>query len=217
MKETCPLCYTESLSPEIEGPKARSLHFCNNCNLVFEERINYLGWKEEKKRYLEHENGIQHQGYVNHLNQAIKPALKYLKPGSRGLDFGCGPAPTLNKLMKMEGYACEFYDPIFYPEPPLGNFDFVFATECFEHFFRPSNELHKLEGLLNAGGILVVMTQLWTDTTIFKNWRYAHDPTHVVFYHEQTFRYIAACFGFEILDIKIDRVVILQKKKGYDT
>lgn len=209
--EPCPLCYTESFSPEIEGPKGRFLHFCTNCFLVFKEKINLPEWKEEKKRYLEHENGIQHQGYVNHLNQAIKPALKYFKPGFRGLDFGCGPAPTLNKLLEIEGFDCQFYDPIFYPEPPLRDFDFVFATECFEHFFRPSNELHKIVGLLDPGGILVVMTQLWNDTTNFKNWGYARDPTHVVFFHEQTFRVIAEHFSFEILEIKIDRVVVLRK------
>lgn len=211
--ETCPLCYTTSFSPEIEGPKGRLLHFCNSCNLVFEERVNRPEWQEEKERYLEHENGIQYEGYVNHLNQAIKPALNHLKPDWRGLDFGCGPTPTLHKLVKLEGFACEFYDPIFFTEPPRGKFDFVFATECFEHFFRPANELHKISGLLKPGGILVVMTQLWNDTTNFKNWGYAHDPTHVVFYHEQTFQFIAAHFGFEILEIKIDRVVILQKKK----
>ncbi|MCA1760212.1 MAG: hypothetical protein LC658_10630, partial [Bacteroidales bacterium] len=62
--ETCPLCYTESYRPEIEGPKGRLLHFCSNCKLVFEERINRLEWQEEKERYLEHENGIQYEGYV---------------------------------------------------------------------------------------------------------------------------------------------------------
>jgi len=138
--ETCPLCYTESFSPEIEGPKGRLLHFCNNCKLVFEERINHPDWQEEKERYLEHENDIQQVQYVNHLNQAIKPALKYLKPDWRGLDFGCDPTSTLNKLIKQEGYLCEFNDPIFFPEPPLENFDFRFGTECFEHFFRPATE-----------------------------------------------------------------------------
>ena len=211
MIEPCPLCYTASFSPEIEGPKGLFLHFCTNCYLVFKEKINRPDWKEEKERYLEHENGIQHEGYVNHLNQAIKPALKYFKPAFRGLDFGCGPAPTLNKLVEREGFACQYYDPIFYPEPPLGEFDFVFATECFEHFFRPSNELHKILGMLNPSGILVVMTQLWKDTTNFKTWGYARDPTHVVFFHEQTFRFIAEHFGFEIFEIQIDRVVVLRK------
>lgn len=214
MVETCPLCYNESFSLDIEGPKKRLLHLCTNCKLIFEQRTNFLDLKEEKKRYLKHENGIQHEGYVNHLNQAIKPALKYLKQGWRGLDYGCGPAPTLNLLVEREGYSCEYYDPIFYPEPPLETYDYIFATECFEHFFSPETELHKIDALLQPRGILVVMTQLWNNTTNFKNWGYARDPTHVVFYHEQTFRFIATHYGFEILEIEIDRVVILRKMCG---
>ncbi|HDR52142.1 MAG TPA: class I SAM-dependent methyltransferase [Mariniphaga anaerophila] len=211
--EVCPLCYTESFQPEIVGPKNRFFHLCENCKLVFEEKSNQPSRDEEKERYLEHDNGIQYEGYVNHLNQAIKPALKYLQPDFRGLDYGCGPVPTLNILVEQEGFACEFYDPIFFPEYPMGTFDFIFATECFEHFFRPEHELQKLENLIKPGGILVVMTQLWKDTAKFKGWRYAHDPTHVVFYHENTFRFMSTHYGYNILEIKKDRVVILQKKQ----
>jgi SAM-dependent methyltransferase len=210
--EVCPLCYSESFQPEIQGPKGRLFHLCDNCMLVFEGKNNRPGWHEEKERYLEHNNGIQFKGYVNHLNLAIKLALKYFEPGLRGLDYGCGPVPTINKLLKEKGFACDFYDPIFFNEPPLGNFDFIFATECFEHFFRPADEMQKLSGLLKPDGILMVMTQLWKDTTKFKRWRYASDPTHVVFYHIDTLHFIAAHFGFEILEIKKEKVIILQKK-----
>jgi len=210
--ESCPLCYTKSLQPEIEGPVGRFFYLCEICKLVFEGKNNRPNRDAEKERYLEHNNSIQQEGYVNHLNQAIKPALKYLKPDFRGLDYGCGPVPTLHLLVEQEGFTCEFYDPIFFPEFPLGSFDFIFATECFEHFFRSAHELQKLEGLLKPGGILVVMTQLWKDIARFKAWRYAQDTTHVVFYHEQTFRYISAHFGFEILEIEKERVVILRKK-----
>lgn len=212
--EVCPLCYTESFEADVKGPIGRFFHLCDNCKLVFEGKNNRPARNEEIERYLEHNNGIQHEGYVKHLNRAIKPALKYLQPGFRGLDFGCGPVPTLNKLMEREGFTCEFYDPIFFTEPPLGNFDFIFATECFEHFFRPAHEFRKIDGLLKTGGILVVMTHLWNDTTRFKKWGYAHDPTHVVFYHVHTFRFIAAHFDYEILEIKKERVIILQKKNG---
>lgn len=211
----CPLCYTETIQPKMDGPQGRHLYLCENCRLVFEKKINRPDRNEEKERYLKHDNSIHQKGYVKHLNQAIKPALKYLKPGFRGLDYGCGPAPTLNKLVEQEGIACEFYDPIFFTEPPLGNFDVVFATECFEHFFRPADELQKLSGLLNPGGFLVVMTKLWKDTGKFKIWGYANDPTHVVFYHENTFRFIATHFGFEILAIIKEKVIILQKKNDF--
>lgn len=209
--EICPLCFTKSFQPEIEGPQGRRLYLCENCKLVFEKRINRPAQSEEKERYLEHDNSINDKGYVQHLNQAIKPALNYLKPDYHGLDYGCGPVPTLNRLLEKEGFNCEFYDPIFFPEPPTGKFDFIFATECFEHFFRPADEMQKLSGLLKPEGILVVMTQLWNDTTKFKSWQYSTDSTHVVYYHTNTFRFIAAHFGFEILEMKKERVVILRK------
>jgi len=210
--EICPLCYTKSFKPEVEGPQSRRLYLCENCKLVFEKRINRPERNEEKERYLEHNNSIHDKGYVTHLNQAIKPALNYLKTDYRGLDYGCGPVPTLNRLLEKEGYNCEFYDPIFFPEHPLGTFDFIFATECFEHFFRPADEMYKLNGLLKPEGILVVMTQLWSDTTKFKSWRYATDPTHVVFYNLETIGFIFRNFGFTLLKNHRDRVFILQKK-----
>lgn len=210
--ESCPLCFTESFQPQVQGPNGRLFHLCENCMLVFEGKGDRPNRNEEKERYLEHENSIHQEGYVNYLNQAIKPALNYLKQDARGLDYGCGPIPTLNKLLDLMGFTCEIYDPIFFPEYPLGTFDFIFATECFEHFFIPAHELQKLENLLKPGGILVVMTQLWKDKAKFKGWRYATDPTHVVFYHEKTFRFISVHFGLEILKIKKEKVVILQKK-----
>jgi SAM-dependent methyltransferase len=210
--EFCPLCYTKCFQPEVEGPQSRRLYLCENCNLVFEKRINRPERSEEKERYLEHDNSLFDKGYVQHLNRAIKSARNYLKASYRGLDYGCGPAPTLNRLLEKEGYNCEFYDPIFFPEPPTGKFDFIFATECFEHFFRPADELQKLSGLLKPEGILIVMTQLWKDTTKFKRWRYATDPTHVVFYNLKTIEFISRNFGFKWLKNQRDRVFILQEK-----
>lgn len=209
--EVCPLCYNQSFQPEVQGPKGRYFYLCDDCNLVFEERSNLPDLNEEKERYLEHENSIHQEGYVKHLNQAIKPALPYINTDYRGLDYGCGPVPTLNRLLEREGYYCEFYDPIFFPEYPQGNYDFIFATECFEHFFRPGDEMLKLSGLLKPGGVLAVMTQLWADTGNFKDWGYAHDPTHVAFYHNNTFQFIAENFGFKILKNNKERVVILRK------
>ena len=93
----------------------------------------------------------------------------------------------------------------------MGKYDYLFATECFEHFFRPADELQKLNRLLNPGGILVVMTQLWKDIEKFKSWRYAQDPTHVVFYHKETVEFICKNYAFTLLESHGNRVFILQK------
>ena len=42
-----------------------------------------------------------------------------------------------------------------------------------------------------SGGWLGVMTTFLTEDSLFENWHYRRDPTHVVFYAEQTFEIIA--------------------------
>lgn len=208
----CPLCFNEISSPEIEGPSGQEFHLCENCKLVFAEKQDLPHPQDEKERYLEHENSIHDEGYIKHLNQAIQPALTYLNKNMRGLDYGCGPVPTLNRLLAKKGLDCEFFDPLFFPEFPLGKFDFIFATECFEHFFRPEAELNKLSNLLETGGILIVMTTLWEDAGKFKSWKYAQDPTHVVFYHRETFEFICRKYGYELLTNRENRVLVLRKQ-----
>ena len=70
-------------------------------------------------------------------------------------------------------------------------YDFVTCTETVEHFHRPEAEFKRLSGLLKPGGLLAVMTIFQTDDARFENWRYRHDPTHVVFYREHTFAILA--------------------------
>ena len=41
------------------------------------------------------------------------------------------------------------------------------------------------------GGLLVVMTSLWTDLDAFPAWSYANDFTHVAFHHDATLDWIA--------------------------
>ncbi|MGQ7870760.1 class I SAM-dependent methyltransferase [Sunxiuqinia sp. sy24] len=168
--------------------------------------------EEEKERYLEHNNGLHHPGYVKFLNQAIRQGRPFLLPEMKGLDFGCGPEPTLSVLLEKQGIACADYDPIFFPELSKGPYDFIFATECFEHFFHPAEELKKISQLLSPGGYLIVMTSLWKLGRTFRSWNYARDITHVAFYHAETFCYICKHYGFKQLGGDQKRVIILQKQ-----
>ena len=129
--------------------------------IILTDSLDFPTPGEEKETYLLHNNGIQYQGYVKFLNQAIELALPRLDNTMRGIDYGCGPVPTLSVILKEKGIDCRDYDPIFFPEMPAGPFDFVFATECFEHFFNPADEITRIGSLLKSGGLLVVMTHLW--------------------------------------------------------
>lgn len=209
----CPLCKTPAPFTHIEGPKGRGYLLCQNCQLIFMERKFLPDPAAEKERYKAHENGPQDAGYVRFLNQAITPALPYLNANMRGLDFGCGPAPTLIGLLFAHGLQCENYDPYFFPDLPEGCFDFIFSTEVVEHFYQPDEELQRLNELLKPGGILTIMTEPWVSLEEFSEWHYAKDITHVSFYHAQTITYICARFGFEILNNASPRVTVLRKNQ----
>ncbi|WP_162056400.1 class I SAM-dependent methyltransferase [Pontibacter pamirensis] len=209
----CPLCVKPSSFTAVEGPDARSYYLCETCLLIFTDTSFLPTRAQEAEHYRKHENGIQYKGYVNFLNKAIQPALPFLEPGMEGLDYGCGPVPTLSLLLKESGYEVDDYDPYFFPEfDEDKKYDFIFATECFEHFFFPARDLQRLRNLLKENGLLIVMTERWKEVKDFKRWYYAKDLTHVAFYHMRTFDAICSKFGFERQFIDDRRVVILQRK-----
>ena len=114
-------------------------------------------------------------------------------PLHRGLDYGCGPAAALAEMLRQAGHTMQVYDPFFASCRSVlaQTYDFVTCTETAEHFHRPGVEFARLCGLLKPGGLLAVMTIFQTDDARFENWRYRHDPTHVVFYREHTFAVLA--------------------------
>lgn len=179
--------------------------------LIFTESKFLPSLAEERSRYLSHNNGIQYPGYVNFLKQIIEPSLPFLSANMRGLDYGCGPMPTLSILLKNEGLLCLDYDPLFFPVMPDGLFDFIFATECFEHFHKPGKEIEKISGILKPGGYLMIMTTQWESRDNFSSWYYTNDLTHVSFYHKNTFDYIADEYGFSQKLLKDSKIVILKK------
>ena len=207
----CPLCASRGPYTNITGPKGRGYLLCENCQLIFMQREFLPDRTAEKQRYQAHQNGPQDAGYVQFLNRAIIPALPYLNGSMRGLDYGCGPAPTLSGLLDTHGLHCENYDPYFYPEFPEGHFDFIFATEVVEHFFHPGQELQRISALLKSGGFLTIMTEPWVSLQGFSDWHYAKDMTHVCFYHANTIAYICTRYGFEIINKNSPRVTVFRK------
>src|SRR5690554_5553403 len=208
----CPLCFSK-LHTHIQAVHDRDLYKCSVCKLVFSPPDFLLEKEDEKERYLEHENSIEQPGYVKFLSQAIGEALPYLKTGDEGLDFGSGPGPTLHILMKQKGFLCDNYDPLFNPHIPQKKYDYIFATECFEHFHNPYKEMVFITELLKKGGIVTIMTELYDVETDFASWYYVTDPTHVCFYHIDTFDFICNTFGYERLKSHNKRVIMLRKRK----
>jgi len=211
VNDVCRLCRSPKGSWPVKGPDERTYYFCRKCYLICVDKKHLPDRQAEKERYLTHQNGIAFDGYVNFLRRAIDPALDFIARDTVGLDYGCGPAPTLSKLLGREGYTCEDFDPFFVKHDLQRKFGYIFCTEVFEHFFYPAKEIRKMRSLLLAQGVLVVMTERWKDRDAFPQWYYARDNAHVCFYHDRTFDHICEKFGFERSYDDGQRVLILKK------
>ena len=106
----------------------------------------------------------------------------------------------------------EDYDPLYRPQIDLleRRYDFVTCSEVIEHFFEPSREFLLLDGLLNPGSLLGVMTCILEQESAFQTWWYPKDPTHVCFYQKSTLTWIAGWRNWQI-DFPAANVAIFQK------
>ncbi|HLE10133.1 MAG: hypothetical protein A2504_08225 [Bdellovibrionales bacterium RIFOXYD12_FULL_39_22] len=194
--QNCPLCDSADHSSFFNN----RYHRCHLCDLIFLLSKWQISPEEKNHRYAQHQNSLEDYGYRKFLSQIITPLSHYLFPNARGLDFGCGPGPTLSKMLQEQNCNMRIYDPLFFPDHDAlkSKYDFVSCTEVVEHFENPKNSWNLLAGLVLPGGILGVMTDIYNDNIDFKNWYYKNDPTHVAFYSTKTFSWIATALKMEI-------------------
>jgi 2-polyprenyl-3-methyl-5-hydroxy-6-metoxy-1,4-benzoquinol methylase len=208
---TCPLCLNKTID-FYHQDKLRDYWQCNNCQLVFVKSKYYLSSKKEKAVYDLHQNNPLDIGYRIFLNKLLIPLKNKLSKNANGLDFGSGPGPTISVIMKEQGINVENYD-IYYdnhPELLKRAYDFITCTEVVEHLYHPHEVFSRISAMLNSGGFLGVMTKRVTNKEKFKNWHYKNDPTHVCFYNNECFEYIAKQWDFKLELISGD-TLILQK------
>ena len=222
----CPLCQAQSLSPyhsathavpwRLYAPsnmtrEALAFYRCETCDLVVKDPEVRSTPEQERAHYAKHNNDIQSDGYREHLCRLLDRVLGYAPAGSLGLDYGCGPAISIEVLARERGGACHSYDPHFFPATAHlrdDTYDFITCSEVAEHFADPAQEFERLSAMLKAGGILGVMTQLVPDA--FAEWWYHRDPTHLVFYSPRVFDWIAERYGLQLLE-RSGGVFILRK------
>jgi SAM-dependent methyltransferase len=210
-KFRCPLCSSEEPDPFFEDAKRTYLR-CLRCSLVFVPRRYWLSHEAEKAVYDLHENDVLDQDYRLFLSRLSAPLLARLKPNQQGLDFGCGPGPTLSVLFEAQGHEVTLYDPLYYNDPAMlqQTYDFICASEVVEHLRDPHKDFAALFQMLTPGGWLGVMTKLVIDLQAFGKWHYIRDMTHICFYSRRTFEYVAQRFNAD-LEFAAKDVILLRK------
>ena len=209
----CPVCGAGA--ERFLDVETRRYFCCPDCAARFLDPAQHPSRDDEYAYYLHHENEVDDPGYRRFLSKLADPLLTRLAAGSSGLDYGCGPGPALAAMLREAGHAVALYDPFFAPntEALLKRYDFVTCTETAEHFHSPAAEFRRLRGLVRPGGWLAMMTCFQTDDARFAGWHYRKDPTHVVFYREHTFRFLAACWGWTC-EVPCKDVALMQRTCG---
>ncbi len=167
---------------------------CTTCALIFADPASRLTPEAERARYNYHQNSPADEGYRRFLNRLVTPLSARLGDAKQqGLDFGCGPGPTLSLMLEALGHTMALYDPFFAPDTSVlhRRYDFVTCTEAIEHFHTPDREWRLLLRLVKPGGWLGIMTRLVPALEMFNQWYYKSDPTHVSFFSRETFHYLA--------------------------
>ena len=208
---TCPLCGSAQTRHFHSGSK-RHYHRCAVCDLVFVPERFFLPVEDEKALYDMHENDPRDAAYRGFLSRLFVPMLERIPENGRGLDFGCGPGPTLSLMFEEQGRTMQLYDPFYAPDEAVldGEYDFITATEVAEHLHCPGRELERLWALLCPAGWLGIMTSRLMPEQHFPDWHYKNDPSHVIFFSDLTFLWLAGRWTTTAIFFGPD-VVLLQK------
>lgn len=196
----CTLCASPATSPFAPSP---ATHVdCPACGIVTLRVELHPSEEQERARYLLHRNSPEDAGYRAFLARLADPLVDRVERGAEGLDFGCGPGPTLSAVLEERGLSVRLHDPLFAPNPAAlaHTWAFVTCTEVVEHLRDPRATWREMAGLVRSGGWLAVMTQPLTPARErdFAAWAYARDPTHVALYRPGALDWIAAWLGLRL-------------------
>lgn len=209
----CPLCAGGDTRLWHRDSRREYWH-CDTCGLVQVPPAFHLAEKDEKAIYDQHDNRPDDPGYRRFLARLAGPLLARLPAGACGLDFGCGPGPALAQMLAEAGHRVSLFDKFYHPDSRVWQqtYDFICATEVFEHLAAPAVELDRLLAHLRPGGWLGIMTKRVRDQSSFSRWHYIQDPTHIVFFSDATFHWIGRRRGLAVEWCGSD--VVLLRKPG---
>lgn len=205
----CLLCVSESIVEVFRNEKAQIFWKCQDCGFIFRSPEHHLSLNQQKNRYKLHQNSEHDKDYQNFLMPVIQAVRAHQRPHESGLDFGCGPSPTISFLLKKNNFQILDYDPIFFPRADFlqKQYDYVTCVEVIEHFSDPRKEFEILKNLLKPNAFAYIKTALTDGIKDFSKWYYHRDMTHVSFYNRTSLEFIKSHMNFRDLQIQNDLIL----------
>ena len=210
----CKVCNAKT-TPIEDIKKNLRYYRCRECGFVYLEESHRVDAQEEKRKYDQHNNSLENEGYVQMFEDFIELSIApYLKTIQTALDFGSGPTPVFAELLKRRGLEVDIYDLYYAPKRVYAekSYDLITSTEVFEHLFNPLETLELLVGHLNEHGYIVLMTKFPPkEDKAFLAWWYRRDPTHISFFTPKSFEVMAQKVGLKVLKTMNENIVVFQK------
>ena len=214
----CILCgNNETKAVCVKNRKSTKYFFrCPTCDFAFLDRTQLLDSSDEKERYLLHQNSESNFGYMDWLGTIVNETMSVIDlKGKNILDYGCGHTPILPKILKDKEPQIsniDYYDLYFFPDlNAQKKYSCIFSIEVFEHFNDVYKEIKQAFSFLEDGGYFVLSTGFLPDENKFASWWYIQDATHISFFSEQTFKWLAEKYSLKQVFSNGKNLVIFQK------
>ena len=190
----CPICL-DCNAQEYSHDKFRKYLTCSHCELIFVPRDQLITTEAEKHRYDSHQNDENDLHYKNYLMQMMNQIIPELQEQEVGLDFGCGRTDLLSQLFRDKNFEMDSFDLYFLADSKIWakKYHFIILSEVIEHLRDPLAELEKLRRLLLPKGKIFIKTKLHPeDKSLFDNWFYKRDSTHIQFFNSKSLKVLGS-------------------------
>lgn len=215
----CPVCGHDGIHifQNIVLSKYEVFYYqCPHCKLIYTESPY---WLEEayQDAIVGTDTGLMQRNisFCVTVNTLIR---KFFRTGGDFLDYGGGYGIFV-RMMRDVGHHFQWMDK--YSENLVAKgfeyqgelVELVTAFELFEHFDKPIQEV---ENLLGYSRNILVSTTVYEEDEGYPDkswWYYApHAGQHVVFYHKQTFEYLAQKYNLHYYQINNTLHLLTEKK-----